>query len=618
VSEYPWTPQLQMSSVAERPGVYLFRDGAGAVLYVGKSRSLRSRLQSYRTPGGDGRIGVRFLERDARRVETIVTRTEQEALLLEDSLIKQHRPPHNVRLKDDKSFLMVRIDLDEPFPRFKLVREHRPREGKKGGRSRLFGPYASTRAVRRTLSDLHRVVPLRDCTDSVMQHRSRPCLKQQIGLCCAPCVEGIDEGEYAELVQRALRILSGEVEELERDLDERMRAASERREYERAGEWRDRLQALRSTVEGQGVRPGGQGARDVLGLARLGDEAQVHRLAFREGRLAESRGHHFRSELPDEELMHNVLTALYGGGRHRVPGEVVLPCIPTDGEFLERILGEGVRLLAPRGGERGRMLELAGENARVELARREAARGARDEAVDKLVELAELPGPVAGNPPPIIDCFDISSFQGAHAVASRVRFRGALADRAGYRRFRVRTVEGQDDFASMREVVGRSLRRGLADGDLPDLIVVDGGAPQLSSALEAREEMGAWEVTILGLAKARAARKVGGRRREALEERVYLSPDAEPIELPAHSAVRHLLERIRDEAHRFAITYHRRERGRIRSRLDSIPGVGSVKRKALLRRFGSVVGVARASVEELAGVPGISPPLARSILEHLE
>jgi len=606
-----------MSSVAERPGVYLFRDGERKVLYVGKARSLRSRLQTYRTPGGDGRIGVRFLERDARSVETIVTRTEQEALLLEDTLIKQYKPPHNVRLKDDKSFLMIRLDLDERFPRLKFVRARKPKEGRKKGRSRFFGPYASTRAVRRTLSDLHRVVPLRDCTDPVMNHRSRACLKHQIGLCSAPCVEAIDEAAYDELVARAARILSGDVDELERDLDDRMRSASDAQEYERAADWRDRLAALRRTVERQGVRASGKVERDVLGLARLGEEAQVHRLAFREGRLVESRGHAFRSELPDEELMHNVLTALYAGGRRAIPPEVALPCPPVDRALLEEALGQGVRLVVPRGGERRRMVDLAGENARAELTRREAARSTHDEAVEKLATLVDLPALAGGRAAAVIDCFDVSSFQGASAVASRVRFRGGIADRAGYRRFRVRSAEGQDDFASMREVVGRSLRRGLDEGDLPDLVVIDGGAGQLAAALEAREDAGAWDVRIVSLAKARPERTVRGRRKAASEERLHLSPEAEPIELPRHSAVRHLLERIRDEAHRFAITYHRRERGRLHSRLDSIPGVGPVKRKALLRRFGSVAGVARASVEELEAVQGISPGLAKVIRDEL-
>ena len=635
MSDYAWNPELSLSTVSDRPGVYLFRDDAARVLYVGKARSLRSRLQSYRTPGGDGRLAVRFLEREATRVETIVTRTEQEALLLEDTLIKQHKPPHNVRLKDDKSFLMIRLDLDERFPRLKFVRAHKPRAGKKGGRSRFFGPYASSRSVRQTLSDLHRVVPLRDCTDAVMNHRSRPCLKHQIGLCSAPCVDLIEPAEYGELVERAMRILSGDIVELEADLDQRMQAASERQEYELAALWRDRLQALRRTVEGQGVRPGPNVDRDVLGLARLGEDALVHRLAFREGRLAESRGHAFRSGLPDEELMHNVLTALYGGGRREVPREIVVPCAPAEHELLELALGVGVasaagsssgspageeealrgpKFVVPVSGERRRMLELAGENARSELVRRDEARGADEEAAAGLAELCDVS---TGGDPLVVDCFDISNLQGTNVVASRVRFRGGIADRAGYRRFRVKTVQGQDDFASMREVVGRSLRRGLREDDLPDLVVIDGGRGQLTAALRAREDTGAWDVRIVSLAKARSERTVKGQRKKKSEERLLLAPDTEPLELPRHNNVRHLLERIRDEAHRFAITYHRKERGRLRSQLDSIPGVGPAKRKALLKRFGSVQGVKQASVEELATIAGISDELARTIRDHL-
>jgi excinuclease ABC subunit C len=604
-----------MSQVSERPGVYLFRDARQRVLYIGKARNLRSRLQTYRTPGGDGRLAVRFLERDAREVETIVTRTEGEALLLEDALIKQHKPPHNVRLKDDKSFLMIRLDLDERFPRLKFVRAHRPKDEKPKGRSRLFGPYASARSVRRALSDLHRVVPLRDCTDAVMNHRSRPCLKYQIGMCSAPCVGEIDEAEYAGLVERAARVLSGDTEELERDLAGRMRDASGREEFELAAHWRDRLQALRRTVERQGVRPGARVTRDVLGLARSGEQALVHRLAFREGRLAESRSHAFRSELPDEELLHTVVTALYGGGRREVPPEIVLPCEPADAALLGEVLGDGTKLAVPSGGERGRMLDMAGENARAELTRRSAQSQEGAAAAAKLAELVDLDD--VGPEGLVVDCFDISNFQGANVVASRVRFRAGIADRGGYRRFRVRSVDGQDDFAAMREVVERSLRRGQEEGDLPDLVVIDGGAPQLAAALAARDDAGAWDVRFVGLAKARAERNVKGRRVAGTEERVYLDPEAEPLALPRHSDLRHLFERIRDEAHRFAITYHRKERGRIRSKLDSIPGVGAAKRKALLRRFGSVAGVAKASVEELSAVPGVGPRLARKILEHL-
>lgn len=610
-----WTDDLPA-----KPGVYLFHDDKGRVLYVGKARDLKARISSYRRPGGDGRLGVRFLQRDAVRLETILTRTEAEALLLEDTLIKQHKPPHNVRLKDDKSFLMLRLDLEHDFPRFQFVRAHAPRQGKTGGRSRLIGPFASSRAVRRTLSDLHRVVPLRDCTDAMLANRSRPCLKHQIGLCSAPCVGLIDKAAYAELVERAVNILTGDTRELEADLDGRMRAAASELEFERAAFWRDRLAALRRTVEGQGVTPKDKVDRDVIGLAREGDVAVVHRLAFRGGRLAESKSRQFQSQLPDEELLHVVLTALFGPGMakkeslKRLVGatEILVPCLPEEDEWLAEILG--ARLVVPRAGNKRRMLDMATENAFSELDRR-SKRG--EESARLLAEVTRLLG--LSSPPEVIDCFDISNLQSSAVVASRVRFRGAQKDRAGYRHFKVKTVEGQDDFASMREVVGRSLRRGIADGDLPDLIVIDGGPQQLRCALEARDEAGAWGVEVVSLAKARSEGRRGGRGeiKAASEERIFLTPDSDPLQLAPRSAVRYLFERIRDEAHRFAIQFHRKVRGRITSKLDSIPGIGAVRRKRLLKTFGSVAGVAAASVEELAAIEGFTPELAKTVSEAL-
>lgn len=605
-------PSWSLRDVSTRPGVYLFKDASGEVLYVGKARNLRQRLSSYRRPGGDGRLNVAFLEKEAESVETIVTRTESEALLLEDTLIKQYKPRHNIRLKDDKSFLMLRLDLAERFPRLKFVRAHEAKVGSGGGGKRFFGPYTSARAVRRTLSDLHRVVPLRDCPDSVMNHRSRPCLKHQIGLCSAPCVGLIEPDAYGDLVERAARVLAGDVEELATDLTERMQSAAEELEYERAAGWRDRLAALRRTVEGQGVRPKDEIHRDVLGLARRGETAAVHRLSFREGRLAESRTHHFRSELPDEELLHVVITALYGSGRRVLPAELLLPCEPAEAELLEEVLGGETRLNMPKTGDKRRTLDMAGENARAALAQADSEAARDEEALEQLVDLLDLDPATE-----VMDCFDISNMQDSHVVASRVRFRRGHPDRAGYRRFKVKTVDGQDDFASMHEVVLRSLRRGVKEGDLPDLVVIDGGEVQLAKALEARTEAGAWQVAMVGLAKARPARTVNGVRKPASEERVYLPGALEPIELARHSASRHLMERLRDEAHRFAITYHRKERGRIKSKLDSIQGVGPAKRKALLRTFGSVAGVAKASVEELMALDGISDDLARRIVAQL-
>ena len=617
MSAIEWSDAADFSAVSERPGVYLFRDGERAVLYVGKASNLRARLRSYRRAGADGRILIRFMEREARSVETIVTRTEQEALLLEDSLIKTHKPPHNIRLKDDKSFLMLRLDGEARFPRFEFVRAHHP-DRTKGGRARvrgrLFGPFASASAVRQTLSDLHRVVPMRDCPDTVMNHRSRPCLKHQIGLCAAPCVGLIDAAGYALLVEKASAILGGDTAALECELEGRMLAASQTFDYERAAQWRDRLAALRRTVEGQGVRPPDRVRRDVLAIARKGAEALAHRLAFRDGRMTESRSHRFRSELPEPELLHDVVTALYGGARTKgedPPAEIVIPAEPADRDVLATLFGD-TKLIVPKSGERLRMLDLASENARVELARQTGEESEDERALADLAAALKLE-----RAPDVIDCFDISTMQGSHTVASRVRFRAGHKDKDGYRRFKIRGVEGQDDFASMREVVLRSLKRGVADGDVPDLVVIDGGAAQLEKALEAREEAGAWEVQMVALAKARSERRRGKRQLAKSDERVFVPGAVDPIVLTEHQAAKHLLERVRDEAHRFAITYHRKERGRIKSELDSIPGIGAAKRKTLLRAFGSVQGVRAANVESLAALPGIGRELALAIHAHL-
>ena len=612
---FDWSAEADLGEVPSDPGVYLFKDSEGKVLYVGKAANLRARLASYRRMATDERSNVRFMEKDACEVETIVTRTEKEAFLLEDSLIKTRKPPHNIRLKDDKSFLMIRLDLDERFPRLKFVRAHSPKAGApsgKGGRSRLFGPYASARRVRSTLEALHRVVPLRDCPDVVLNHRTRPCLRHPLGLCSAPCVGLIGEPQYAHLVDKAARVLSGDAADVERELDREMREASRRHEFERAAVWRDRLAALRGTIEGQGAVPRDKVRRDVVHFARRGDEVVVHRLAFRDGRLAESRTHAFRSQLPDGEMLHSAITALYAGGMREVPEELVVPIEPADCPLLQGVLGSGVKIVVPKSGDRLRTLELAGENARAELLRREREADVEQAALAELAGLARLDAP-----PEVVDGFDISNLQSSNVVASRVRFRSGHPDKNGYRRFKVRNVAGQDDFASMREVVVRSLRRGVDEGDLPDLVVIDGGAAQLASALEAREEAGAFDVAMIGLAKARPERGVKGRRAPASEERIFLPGAKDSIELPRHSAARHFLERVRDEAHRFAITYHRKERGRITSQLDSIPGVGDARRKALLRRFGSVAGVREASVESIAAVPGIGGELARTIREHL-
>ncbi len=351
----------------------------------------------------------------------------------------------------------------------------------------------------------------------------------------------------------------------------------------------------------------------MLHLARAGERAVVQRLSFRDGRLAESRSHVFRSELDDPELLHGVLTALYSGKGRELPEELVLPCEPADRSLFEHLFAGRTRLVVPQGGERARMLAVAFENARSELERSRATEAREEAGLEALAALLDLDAL-----PEIIDCFDISNLQGTNVVASRVRFRSGHPDRAGYRRFKIRGVEGQDDFASMREVVGRSLKRGTDEGELPDLVVIDGGAQQLESA-HRRARRGRRLGREVHRPRQGALRAQGrGARRSRRARSASSCPGVEqPIELGRHNDARHLLERVRDEAHRFAITYHRKERGRIESQLDSIPRVGAVRRKALLRAFGSVQGVKAASVEAIAAIEGIGMELAQSIREHL-
>lgn len=588
------------------PGVYVFRDAQGKALYVGKAKDLRARVRSYLRQGGDGRIVSLYLGSRANDVEFVVTATEKEALLLEDTLVKKLKPPHNVKLRDDKSFLLVKLDRSSPFPRFYPVRQH----GRRDPKARYFGPYASAKHLRRTLRLLHELVPLRDCRDAVFANRARPCLKYEIGRCSAPCVGLIDEQRYAALVEEAEEVLRGRTQGVERRLEERMGREAAQLNFETAARIRDQLESLRATTERQAVSSERGVERDAIGLYREGEQAALAVLRFRQGGLQAVRSHLLESDLPDEELVSAFLTRLYAGDAY-VPREVLVPAPPNDvemiAEWLEGKRGSPVDLRVPARGEPLRHLAMAEENAAQVFRSQVDAEEVAEEALARLAErlgLEEIPQ--------VLDAYDISAFQGAAMVASRVRFRAGMPDKAGYRRFRVRTHAGQDDFASMREVVERSLRRDLGEAELPDLVVIDGGKGQLAAACEGRDAAGAASVRMVGLAKARVGKGPLGE-----EERVFLEGARTPIVLPRGTAERHLLERLRDEAHRFAITYHRKLRDELRSELDEIPGVGPTLKKRLLQRFGSVRRIAAAPVEELAAVPRVSEQLARTIRERL-
>ncbi len=591
------------------PGVYVFTDGAGTTLYVGKAADLRARVRSYLKPGGDGRYQLPFLAADAADVEFIATATEQEALLLENTVIKKKQPRYNIKLRDDKAFLLLRLDRKQPWPWYRLVRR-RHDDG-----ALYFGPYASAKSVRRTLRLLHKVVPLRDCTDHVFHNRTRPCIKHQIGRCPAPCVDLVDRAAYDELLDRSVRILRGDVAGVLGDLRQRMDEAAAALEFERAQALKEQVQALQHVAEPQSV-VADAGDEDVLGVHRSGDDVAVAFLTFRGGALESCRRFSFRSELPDELLLGDLLGRFYEGDRY-VPPTVVLPVGPAEGEIIRAWLqhkrGGKVELLVPQRGERRRHLELALQNAQLADAMAADAAGRRRVGGERLARLLELP-----EVPTRLHCIDVSTIQGTSTVASRVCFVDGQPDKSHYRRFRISVEHAGDDFAAMAEAVRRSLSLCLErdDEDLPDLLVVDGGRGQLAAAERAILELGLDDdLWRCGLAKSRL-RGVGKARAET-GERIFLPGQETPIPLTADAPETLLVAALRDEAHRFAITYHRQTRGRIASELDEIPGIGPTRRKALLRHFGSLSALRLASSDELRAVPGLPAVVADAVWQRL-
>ena len=591
------------------PGVYVFTDDAGEALYVGKAADLRARVRSYLKPGGDGRYQLPFLEADAVDVEFIATATEQEALLLESTVIKKKKPRYNVKLKDDKAFLLLRLDRDEPWPWYRLVRR-RADDG-----AWYFGPFASAKSVRRTLRLLHKIVPLRDCSDAVFHNRARPCIKHQIGRCPAPCTGLIERDAYEVLLDHSVRILRGEVGPVLGALRTRMQDAVDGLEFERAQAIKEQIQALQSVAEPQAViAPTGD--EDAVGLHRVGNEVTVALLAFRGGALESSRRFALRTALPDELLLGELLGRFYEGDRY-VPAAVLLPRLPAEAAiitaWLQHKRGSRIELHVPQRGQKRRHLELALQNAALADAMAANAEARRRAGAERLAELLGLP-----DPPARLHCLDVSTIQGTSTVASRVCFVDGEPAKGQYRRFKISAAHAGDDFAAMTEAVHRSLRLCLErdDEELPDLLVVDGGRGQLSAARRAVQELGLEDdLWLCGLAKSRL-RGVGDRRRES-GERIFAVGVEEPLQLAMQAPETLLIAGLRDEAHRFAITYHRKQRGRIGSELDAVPGVGPARRRALLRHFGSLTALRAATHADLRAMPALPATVADAIWRAL-
>ena len=592
-------------------GVYLMKDAAGEILYVGKAKNLRSRLRSYMQADRDTRPQIRFLMERAAIIETIVTDTEKEALILENTLIKKHRPRYNIHLRDDKTFVSLRIDLQEDFPMLEIVRQVR-----KDG-ARYFGPFASSSALRQTLKEIYRIFPLRHYHPAKCRQRGRPCLFHQIGQCSAPCHGLISVEDYRKLVDGVMALLEGRQDEVIEMLRQRMASAAKRQKYEEAALLRDQVRAIETTVEQQKAVRYGTVDQDVVGVCRQGGEVEVVMLFYRHGKLSARRNYNLAWQLDEDQLLADFLARFYDRDVP-VADEILLPFaiegMASFSEWLGDRHGSRVVVRVPRRGERRRLVEMANRNA--EEALRE--RGSRDEARRKV--LAEIQQKLClQRLPRRMECFDISTTQGQATVASLAVVVDGEPVSSEYRHYRVKTVSGSDDYAALREVLHRRLRRGIDESSLPDFILIDGGRGQLGVLTAV---LGDWNlagtIDAAGIAKSRVKANVRGRAVERSEERFFIPGRKNPVLLRRGSAALFLLERLRDEAHRFAVSHHRkvRSKAQIKSSLADIPGVGPKRQRALLKYFGSLKKIRQASLAELREMPGLPESVADRVYRH--
>ena len=601
--------QRKLANLPASPGVYVFHGADGKVLYVGKARSLRNRVRSYFQPGSsDLRAFVSRLERELTDIETFVTHTDKEAALLENQLIKSRQPKYNVKLRDDKEYLSLRLDAKKPWPRLEVVRRPKP-DG-----AQYFGPYHSATAARQTLRLLNRYFQLRTCTDTEFRMRSRPCLQYQIKRCPGPCVLEVDEEEYRAQVANVARFLDGRHGELVRDIDVRMKGASGELEYERAAVYRDQLRAVERAQEEQRVAGVQKSDQDVIGFHRQGDQVEVAVLSMRGGRLFGVRTLPLRRvAVPNDEMLGAFLRQHYTD-RASLPDEILVPVTIEMSEALEELLSENrrrrVQIVEPKRGTKAKLLELACENAEHAFHEKERAREdveARLAELQRQLRLSVLPRR--------IECVDISHTGGEETVAVFVALENGALAKERYRSFRVKGVGGGDDYAAMYEVLMRRLRRGKNDEEgweLPDLLVVDGGKGQLGVAVRAREDIGVPDLDIASVAKPRVT--VTG---EEEGDRVFRPGQKNAVPVRGNSALS-LLLLARDETHRASNTLRKKvgRKRRLRSELDGVPGVGPKTRGKLLRNLGSLREVLAATEEQLIAA-GATRRQAEAIEETL-
>ncbi|HSL93701.1 MAG TPA: excinuclease ABC subunit UvrC [Bacillota bacterium] len=599
----------KLSLLPDLPGVYRMLNAEGTVIYVGKARSLRQRVRSYFNQGGQEHAKVRAMVEHVTDFDYIITDTEREALVLESNIIKDLRPHYNIRIKDDKHYPYLRLGTDEAYPRLTIVR----RVIKDG--AKYFGPYPNSSAVRDMLKLMKRIFPLRQCNRDVAYGTriGRPCLHFHIKQCLGPCQGTIKQEDYAQVVRQMEMLLDGRHEVLLKEMRRNMQLRSAAMEFEHAARLRDQVAAIEAVVEKQKIDTARVDERDVLGLANGLDESCVAVFRVRSGKVVGRESFILAGTAEQEraEILRAFLVQHYKTAS-MTPEEVVLPELPGDADevesYLREVRGKKTRLLVPQRGDKKSLLELAGKNALQVLQERWSAQNGKQELLRRaLDELAHYLG--LTRTPERMECYDVSNIAGTLSVGSMVVFVAGQPARSDYRRFRIKWVEGANDFASLHEVLTRRLG-GLREGRKafatePDLIIVDGGKGQLSAAVDALRQEGYSHIPVAALAKQ--------------EEIIFLPGAVDAIRLPRHSQVRYLLQRIRDEAHRFAITYHRELRSKkgVASLLEGCPGIGPARRKALLAHFGSLPSLRGASVTEVAGVKGMNQALAQALLEYL-
>ncbi len=602
----PFDHAAFLKTVTQRPGIYQMLDEGGGLLYVGKARNLRKRLASYfRGSGLSGK--TQALVARIAGIDVTVTESEIEALLLEQNLIKQSRPPFNILLRDDKSYPYILLTDRDEYPRVAFHRGARNRAGS------YFGPYPSGSAVRDSLAFLQKTFRVRQCEDSVFRNRSRPCLQYQIDRCTGPCVGLISPEDYARDVRHTRMFLEGRSRALVNELQREMSEASERLDFERAAVLRDQVQSLRHIQADQVIETGNNDC-DVVACALEGDQSCVHILFIRRGRVLGSRSYYPKVPLAltPEELLTDFLPQFYLVNRHfDVPGEIIVSHLPEEGEVLANALsqqsGRKVRLAGRVRGNRARWLDLASRTAQLNLASRSALKNNQVQRLDALARSLEL-----DEPPERLECFDISHSHGEATVASCVVFVDGGPAKSDYRRFNIEDVAAGDDYAAMEQALRRRytrLQRG--EGKLPDVLLIDGGKGQLRRAQSVLDELGVSGVMLIGVAK-------GASRRAGLETLLLAEAGGER-EITVEPAALLLIQQIRDEAHRFAITGNQQRVARKRSQslLEGIPGVGAKRRRELINHFGGARGVENATIAELARVPGISRKLAETIYSTL-